>query len=244
MASPTTTIDCIALRTVKVSETSDLLTVWSRQYGLLTIAVAAGKSKAVARRKALTTPLARFEAVVTLRPGADIAHLRSLSPAMASLALEQSPVKTSIAIFIGEFLERALRLVTVDESISDYLFVAVDTLAALPAEHTLNYHISFLAAFAHFVGIAPDFSAYRRGQWLDQRSGIFMTTPPLHSDALPPVDTRLLLAIVRTPLTKSHRLPIDAATRRAALDGILRYYSIHLALQAPRSLSILRTLAI
>ena len=73
-------VKCIALRTVKVADSRNLLSVWTAGDGRLSFAVAAGHGREAARRRALMSPLATFEAVADIRPQRAIHTLRDVAP--------------------------------------------------------------------------------------------------------------------------------------------------------------------
>ncbi|MDE5662357.1 MAG: recombination protein O N-terminal domain-containing protein, partial [Muribaculaceae bacterium] len=49
-----THLDCIALRTTKVSDSKNLLSAWTRTHGRLTFSLPAGAGREARRRRALT----------------------------------------------------------------------------------------------------------------------------------------------------------------------------------------------
>ena len=61
-------LNCIALRTVKYSDRNSILSVYTRQHGRMGLLVPAGASKAAARTRALSMPLATFDCVADIRP--------------------------------------------------------------------------------------------------------------------------------------------------------------------------------
>ncbi|MBP3537467.1 MAG: recombination protein O N-terminal domain-containing protein, partial [Muribaculaceae bacterium] len=71
-----TPVHCIALRTVRLSDSRNLLSAWSREAGRITFAIPAGATREARRRKAMTSPLAFFEGIADIRDNRDIQTVR------------------------------------------------------------------------------------------------------------------------------------------------------------------------
>ena len=239
-----TPVDCIALRTVRVSDSKNLLSAWTRQAGRITFSIPAGNGREARRRRAFTVPLGTFQAVADLRPNREIAGMRDVSPMAGSLAMGGSPLHGVTAIFLSEVLDNMLRRSEPDEALSAFLFQAIELFASLPPESIYNFHIVFLYHLASYAGIAPDtdtFVSRRTTPVFDLREARFRAAAPLHGDYIEGNETRFLTLLARSPLSASHRLPLRRAERNRALDLILRYISIHLTpLDSLHSLEILR----
>ena len=238
-----TPLQCIALRTVKVSDSRNLLSVWTRQAGRLTLAMPAGNSREARRRRALTGPLALFEGVCDLRDGREISSIRDISAMPGSPALASSPQATLTAMFLAEFLDAFLRQAAPDPLLSDYIFTSVARLGTLQGEEALNFHIVFIFGLLALSGISPDSTDYRPGELFDMRDGRFRATPPLHNDFLDAADTHRMLFLVRYGFHGAALLHLGREGRNRILDLQLRYISIHLApLPQLKSLDILRSM--
>ena len=238
-----TPVDCIALRTVRLNDSKNLLSVWSRQAGRLTFAIPAGSSREARRRRAITAPLGTFCGVCDIRPDREILSVRDIMPLPGSPAMNPSPVQTMSAMFLAEALDLLLRRQEADERLSDFLFGSMELLAATTGAAAANFHIIFLYTFAHFAGIAPDTGDYGPKAVFDMREGRFRPSAPLHDDHIEGDEARMMMLISRTPLSRAGRLPLSRAGRNRALDLILRYFTLHLSpLGSLKSPEILRML--
>ncbi len=231
-------IECIALRTVRVNDSRNLLSVWCRGHGRLTVAMPAGRGREALRRRALTAPLALFEAVSDIRADREIISVRDLAPMSGSPAMCLTPVQFSVATFLAEALDVLLRRTPHDEALSSFLFDAMRCYGVSPS---VNFHVSFLCHLTEYLGIAPDVAGVGRSVVFDLREGRFCATPPLHGDFLSQEEGRVLRVLLRVPLERSGMISMRQYDRRRALDVILHYYSLHLCeLEGLQSVSILR----
>lgn len=240
-----THLDCIALRTTKVSDSKNLLSAWTRTHGRLTFSLPAGAGREARRRRALTAPLCTFACECDIRPGRDIHTVRDLRALPGSLAMQPSPTKTLSAQFIAETLDILLRRSEPDGALSDYIFDSVDRLGAMTDSRAVAaFHLIFLYQLTHHAGIAPDLSAWGSGAIFDMRDACFRNTAPLHADFIAGKECTAMMTIARADFESAARLPLDRHARKLALDKILRYYSIHLtSLGSLKSLEILRSMA-
>lgn len=236
-----TRLYCIALRTVKVNDGRNLLSVWSREHGRLTIAMPSGAGREARRRRALTLPLALFEAVADMRPDREIVTVRDLMPMPSSPTMLMSPTRMAGATFLAEALDILLRRTPPEVSLSAFLFDAVAFYGETSVDGAANFHISFLCHLGTYMGIAPDIEMPERNTVFDLREGRFVSSPPLHSDYLMGNDARAVSILSRVPLHRCGLIKMPRYERRRALDTILHYYDLHLtSLEGLKSLEILR----
>lgn len=234
-------IECIALRTVRVNDSRNLLSVWSRSHGRLTLAMPSGSGRESKRRRALTGPLSLFEAVVDIRPDREVVSVREMIPMASSPTMLLSPMRIAGATFLAETLDVILRRTEADDILSDYLFSAIAYYGVCESRAAANFHISFLIHLAEFLGIAPDYGEAKPGCLFDMRDGRFIMSAPLHGDYLSAVDSRALFALGELSLYRCGRIFIERFERRRALDLIFHYFDLHLcSLESVKSLSILR----
>lgn len=237
-----THLDCIALRCVRLTDSKNLLSAWTRTHGRVTFAIPAGASKEARRRRAITGPMMLFSGVSDIRPGHDVLFIRDIQ-SHASVSMP-SPEKTMIAIFLSEVLDRLLRRGEVDPALSEFLFSSATALAGLTAHGDIaNFHIIFLFRLTRFLGIEPCLDG--DGTVFDLRQAGFRPTPPLHHDFIEGRAARLVRILPRFDYQNGHMLPLDNQSRREALSRILDFYGIHLeSLASIKSLEILRSMMI
>lgn len=237
-----THLDCIALRCVRLTDSKNLLSAWTRTHGRVTFAIPAGASKEARRRRAVTGPMMLFSGVSDIRPGRDVLFIRDIQSESRSML--PSPEKTMISIFLSEVLDRLLRRGDSDPALSEFLFSSARTLAGLSDHGDIaNFHIIFLFRLTRFLGIEPFLDG--NGTVFDLRQAGFRPTPPLHSDFIEGRAARLVRILPRYDYRNGHLLPFDNPGRREALSRILDFYGIHLeSLASIKSLEILRSLMI
>lgn len=221
-------VECIALRTVKYDDRRSIVAAWSRQMGRLSLMVPDGSGREARRRRALMMPLSLFAGEIDVRPGRDIHSIRDVQPLAVAADTMTDPAKSVVALFLAEVLERLLRIPAADEALTAFIFDAVGRLNGLTRQSAVaNFPIIFLCRLGTYLGIAPDAAEWRAGSWLDLAEGIYRATPPTAGPYLDPAQSTIAAMLGRLNFDNGSRLRLSRPLRREILDRILQYYTLH-----------------
>lgn len=233
-------IHCIALRTVRHSDSTSIVTAWSRERGRIAVAVNAGAGREARRRRALMMPLGMFEGIGHFKPGEDICRMSDvrLTPGATPVPSAMGAV---VALFLADFLATVLRDCPADPLLSDFLFSEIASMGSLSETALANFHLMIIYRMGHFLGIEPDLSSYAPGRWFDMREARFTAAPPLHRQCLDPDRSRGVVLLSRLNRRNLSRVRLSRVDRNTLLDSILDYYALHHAsLSSLASLPVVR----
>lgn len=219
-------ISGIVLSTIKHSDKSAVVNVYTPTHGRLPLLVSLGAGKSARMRAAQTMPLAQVEFSCTLRPTRELQRPSGLTIRVPYRDLYFNPLKNATGIFIAEFLNRLLRDATPDAVTFRFLsesLLLLDALEVSPA----NFHITLLSQLTSFMGIAPDLESYTPGALFDMRAGRYATMLPGHSDILTGDEARVPLLLDRLTFGNMHRLSLSRAQRNRLLQELLHYWGLH-----------------
>lgn len=234
-------VTCIALRTVKYSDSASIATIWSREFGRMSVSIPSGRGREAQRRRALMMPMCAFEAIADIRPGRDISRIRDIRPIDAGQIMD--PAAAAIAIFLADFLYAALKDSGPDPALTDFLLESSAQLKKAKGNALANMHLSFLYKMSIFLGIEPDMGTYAPGKYFDMREARYVTTPPLHNHALDPARGKALRTLSRLNSRTLGLMRLNRTQRNEMLDLLLEYYTLHYArLNALPSLAVVRDL--
>ncbi len=240
-------IRAVALRTIKHSDRSSILTAYTAESGRISLIMPAGNGPESRRRRALTMPLSLFEAVADIRPGRDLQMVRDLRP-MSGVALDpaSNPVRATVAMFVAEVLGVVTREGDADAALWALIVDTASALSMATGRQLANFPHAFLVRLADVVGILPDNTGYVRRGWLDLAEGVYRRTPPVHDYRLGPDETRTVAIFARTVrggYDLAGRLALPSPVRSRLLDGLLGYFTLHnYPLDRLHSLDVLRML--
>ena len=235
-------LHAIVLGTIKHSDKSNVMTVYTPTRGRMTVIVNVGSAKTARMRNAMLMPLSIIEMAVQIRETRELQMFKNASTLVVYRDLYFNPVKNALGLFIAEFLDHLLRDTVPDRRL--WSFIA-DSLRLLDATRNsvANFHITFLNSLATFVGIAPDTRSYREGAVFDMVAGSYTTIHPGHNAILRGDEARIPCLLDRINYSNMHLWKLSRDNRQRLLEGIIRYYEIHTPGFKPlRSVEVLRQL--
>lgn len=219
-------IEGIVTDVVKHSDRHNVVTLYTRTRGRVSLLSSAGGGKTVQLRNAALMPLSVVSADVNFNPTRELQFLRRFSRERLWKDIYFNPVKSSVAMFLAEFLNAYLRQSAPDAILWDFIVGAVGRLDRMRGGMA-NYHIGFLVEFLGYAGIRPDLTEWREDAWFDMQGGMMTLSPPPHRDRLTPSESQKLPLLARMNLRTASLIRMTAEQRRQLLRGLLHYYSIH-----------------
>lgn len=230
----------LPLRLTPHTDRTSILSAYSREHGAVTFAVAAGSGAGAARRRALLRPLAPVECIASGRNFGEILRMKEPRPLMTLHGIDADPVRCALTLFLAEALGIILKQSDGEPALFDFIVSAIERLddASTP---TANFHLSFLVGLGALTGISPDTEAYRPGMIFDMAEGRFRHSAALHGHCLSPAESAAAAALCRIDMDNMGRFRYSRLERARALEGVLEYYSLHLAdMTSMKSPAILR----
>lgn len=217
----------IVLSTVRHSDRTSVVTVFTQTHGRISLLVNVGAGKAARRQAPLVMPLAKVEFECNTSSGRELLRPHGLAFSSTYRSIYFSPVKNALAFFLAEFLNKLLRQSEADPPVFKYLSDSLNALDLLPNEAVANFHLVFLTGLATFMGIAPNLTGFHPGVLFDMRAGGYASLLPGHDDILMGDNALIPLILNRLNYVNMHLLKLNRTQRSALLDGLLRYWSIH-----------------
>ncbi|MCQ2606068.1 MAG: DNA repair protein RecO [Bacteroidales bacterium] len=229
--------DAIVLHTIKYSETSVIAHIYTEQYGngsYIMSGVRKNRSK-----MAMFQPLSLVK-ITSMRKKdpSQIHRLTSIQFDLVPVNISSNVAKSTIALFIGEVLNRVFR----EEECNELIFRYIRTFVALLEESQTNYsnlHILFLMHLTQLLGVFPHNN-------YDETNSVFSLVhaqfvPQGHEDGtLSLADSALFARLLQTnELTDA--IDLTQSDRQHLLSILLRYYDVHIcSTQSIQSLEILK----
>lgn len=211
---------------LKHSDRHNVLTLFTREKGRVSLLSSAGTGKTARLRNASLMPLSIITADVNFNGSRDLQFLGKFSRDRLWRDIYFKPVKSAIALFIAEFVNTYIRNSGPDETLWDFVAGAISQLDSLRGG-AANFHLAFLIDFLGPAGIRPDLTDWRRDTWFDMRGGTMSILPPPHHDTLTPSEAAILPLLTRMNLRTAPLFRLNAPQRRKLLSGLLRYYALH-----------------
>ncbi|MDE5676521.1 MAG: DNA repair protein RecO [Phocaeicola sp.] len=232
----------IVLHVLKYNDASNIVDIYTRENGRVSFLVSVPRSRKSAVRSVLFQPLSMIEFEADYRPRASLHRIKEAKSWCPFRTLPYDPYKSAIAMFLAEFLCRALHEEAENRPLFAYLEHSVRWLDECESNFS-NFHLVFLMRFSRFLGLYPNIENYRQGCFFDMLNACFVSSRPLHGAFLPPEDASRIGLLMRMNYETMHLFGMNRQERSRCLSVINDYYRLHLPdFPALKSLDVLKEL--
>lgn len=218
----------IVLRTMKYKDSSLIVDIYTEVRGRASFWVNVSRSRKSAVKSVLFQPLALVELETDFRPNTSIYKVREAKLFHPLTSLPYDPYKSSIALFLAEFLYRAVREEDENRPLFAYLQHSIEWLDA-SREGFANFHLVFLMRLSRFLGLYPNLDDYHKGDYFDLQSACFTSMQPQsHANYLSPQEALQLKNLMRMKFETMHLFRMNRVERNRCLTILNDYYRLHL----------------
>ncbi len=167
----------IVFRFTKYGDTSIIVNIFTHLFGLQSYIVNGVRSKS-SRTISLYQPLTLLDLVVYHRENANLLRIKEVKCLHAYQTIHTDIRKTTIALFLNEMVNKAVKDQSNAESIFDFLmrsFISLDQLEVIE-----NFHLLFLIKLSRHLGFGPHAShevidGFRISEVEDRAMGALLT---------------------------------------------------------------------
>lgn len=172
----------IVLHSLKYKDTSIIVDIYTEVSGRASFLVPVSRSRKAAVKSVLFQPLSLVELEADFRPNTSIYKVKEAKSFYPFTSIPYDPYKSAIALFLSEFLYRALREEAENRPLFAYLQHSIVWLDECGSGFA-NFHLVFLMRLSRFLGLYPNLEDYHGGDYFDLQNACFTPLrPQLHSD--------------------------------------------------------------
>lgn len=216
----------IVLYTLPYNDTLTIVHLYTERFGRMSCMLPRGAGRAAKMARALYTPLSILDMEVEFRHGRDMQRIKEAHHCVSLLRIQGDPVRSSLALFLAEFLGSVLRSNEPQPRLFAYIAHSIQLLDAINVGLG-NFHLCFLVGLTPFMGITPNVEGYCRGAYFDMQEGVFVKQRPLINKSLMPSESEFVLKLLRMNYTNMHLYRFSRGERGAILNHIIMYYALH-----------------
>src|ERR1017187_5840597 len=217
----------IILHTIKYSETSLIVKIYTRDFGLQSYMVSGVRSKKSKNKATLFQPLALIEMVVSNSNKGTLQRISELNILHPFINIPYDIVKSSIAIFLNEILYKALREEHSDVDLFDFMKNSL-LILDLKHENCSNFHIFFMIQLSRFLGFYPQGKCIPETPFFDLREGKFIDRLPEHFYYLNTQNSKMLYDFIGASYETIQQLKVDNNGRKELLQAMITFYQLHI----------------
>lgn len=235
-------LEAIVLGKVKYSDRHDILNVYTRQHGRMAFLYPARKRKGLLP----IMPLSLLEIDAEVRPMRELQAIPSVALSVACPSIYADPLKSCIALFMADFINKLLRESQADEAMWAFLKLSVKALD-IAVRGIANFHIAFLWNLTRYAGILPDISGASPHSLFSMESGAYIedfaaSTLFDSNQFLTMEESVMLPMLARINYRNIHLYKFNRTERSRILDLLLAYYGLHYpGMSSLKSLDVLRS---
>ena len=218
----------VVLSTRPYNDTTSFVHIYTSEFGPVAYAVPNSKGKKSKLSRSLFVPLTILEMEVSHSAVKDVHRILEASAVEVNLSIVSDPVKSAIAIFIAEFLTKAIKENEANEILYNFLEDSV-RLFNLIEDGKANFHLVFLVKIADFLGLRVRRETYGEGMRFNMIDGTFTMALPNHSWFLSPDDAALFYSALNMTFSDMHKGGYSGSQRSRLLEIIIAYYKLHLS---------------
>ncbi len=217
----------IVLKQTRYTDSSIIINFYTENYGKQSFIYSRTKSKKGKNRFNIVQSLFLLDIEFYYKPKADIYRIKELSQSVPLNDIPYNIKKSSIALFLSEFLYRVLYERIADSETFKYLYYSIQL---LDKQNTTiaNFHLVFLIQFSKYLGIFPNNNFSETNIFFDLIDAEFKSQIPNHKDFLDIYESKLLNSIINCSLNNFYKLNISKDLRNNIIDKILQFHYIHL----------------
>lgn len=218
------------------SETSLIVQLLTEIEGLKSFLFQGAKRK----KGMVFSPLSLVEFTYYKRKDSDLGKLTELNLLETNHEIVFSPLKSSIAFFIAELIQKTCKPGHVDKAFFEFIWFEIIWIAH--SEELGNYIFWFLGQFANFSGIQPIVES-ENPTIFDLKNGKLTSLRPTHLEYIEGSDIHWFENCILYPKEAFLALQIPQIEKRFCIEKWIKYFDFHFhGLRELKSLEIIRSI--
>ncbi len=218
----------IVLHVLKYNDSSNIVEIYTRETGRASFLVKVPRTRKSPVKAVLFQPLALVEFEAEVKPKSSLSLVKEAKSLHPFSSIPYDPYKSSIALFLAEFLYRAVREEVENRPLFAYLEHSILWLDECRSGYA-NFHLVFLMRLSRFLGLYPNLDDYHPGDYFDLLNSCFTSSrPKLHSAYVGSEEASRISGLMRMNYETMHLFGMNRTERGRCLHILNEYYRMHL----------------
>ena len=218
----------ILLHSVKYSDTSLIVKIFSSDFGLKSYIVNASRNKKSKIKASLFQPLALVEIIVSNTEKAKLERISEINIITPYTNIPYNIIKSTITLFLNEILYRAIKEQQNDINLFEFIKNSL-LLLDLKQENCSNFHVFFMIQLSRYLGFFPEGSYSISSSIFDLQEGRYINHIPNHPFYLNEMLSNLFYQFINSEYNSIHKLKLNNMQRKALLKALIKFYQLHIA---------------
>ena len=217
----------IVLRQIKYSETSLILKIYTEKEGLLSFIAKGVRGKKGKLRSAQFQPLNLIDLSYREARKSELRQINEIKVIEPFTDLPFNPVKRTIAMFMAELIQNAIKEQEPNAKLFDFLYNSIHWID-LSKESYSHFHLLFMMKFTKHLGFYPMLDGHKEARYFDLQQGVFSRGEPTHSYFIDSEQLSAWKQLINLKLETINSLLFSNSLKRKLLQTMMLYYKLHL----------------
>lgn len=217
----------IVLRTLKYSDNLMIADIFTESRGRVSFLLPVTRSRNSKVKSVLFQPLSILHFQANYKHGGAMSRLSEAVPACMYRTIQCDPCKSAIALYIAEFLTRALHEESDNAAVFEFIEESLMWLDEAE-ERYANFHLLFLMRLTRYLGISPNLEADHRAHYFDLEAGCFVGVQPMHPNFLTATQAADFFSLMAHDYDGVSQVSMNRNLRNEYLSVIQNYYRLHI----------------
>ncbi len=217
----------IVLSQIKYSETSLILKIYTEKEGLLSFIAKGVRGKKGKLRSAQFQALNLIDLSYREARKSQLRQIKDLKVIEPFTDLPFNPIKRTIAIFMAELIQNAIKEQEPNAKLFDFLYNSIHWID-LSKESFSHFHLLFMMKFTKHLGFYPMLDGHKDARYFDLQQGVFSRGEPTHSYFIDSEQLSAWKQLINVKLETINSLLLSNTLKRKLLQTMMLYYKLHL----------------
>jgi len=217
----------IIFKSIKYSETSLILDVYTEKLGLQKYIISGVRSKRAKTQASMLQIMSLVDLVVYYRENKTLNRIKEVRTAHIYTKLPFDVRRSAVGMFITEIARKTMREPEANQSLFQFLF---DSFVHLDqTDHSIaNLHLHFLLQLSQFLGFLPSGQYSEQTPYFDLQEGVFSAHQSALLHFMEKDQSQYLEQLLSADRTTCHQLSFSREERAKILRLLLDYYRHHI----------------
>jgi len=216
----------VVLHQVKYSETSIIVTLYTKSNGRQSYIVNGIRSPKSKQKMGLLQPLFLLDIEAYYKQGREIQRLKEFRLAEVYTTIPFDIVKSTMAMFMAEILYKVLYSEEADEELFEFVVHSLQYFDSIE-KGAANFHLWFLIQVLRHLGFSLENNHSIHQPWFDMKNGTFVPLRPVFPNTPSLDESEIISTLLSINVGSLDSLLLNGAQRSRLLEVITEYYTIH-----------------
>jgi len=218
----------IVLKKIKHGETSLILKIYTREYGMKSFIIKGSRKK---NKLNFLQYLSAVNLTAYYKENKEIFYIKEIENALPHSNITENIYKINLAVFLNEIVLKAIGEEEQNTAVFDFLWNK--TFELYEKDNPIgDFHLRFLFSFSSFLGFFPEERKELFSPFFDLRDGTFVLKTPNHKEYIDKEDVDIWNKCIQIS-KQNTSMNMKKEAKKRMLEYLLLYYRIHLDWNTP-----------